>query len=219
MTVPAGRLASQGAGRAGLGASRRPFVDVRPCPLPVFELPMSSSILTSSCVTHVPCPCVTHVPCLSVTYVRLHNSPSMRKSTENHFPKRTSAFIHAGAAHFHIQKMGKLQHLPSNRFRQPAQLFADALGLFLVIMHDGILKRCAAEATLRRGDSPTANPKGAQASAGVKSLDRLYRVVSLRHRHSLYSTISTPPMGASIIRRLPNGRRILGQRAGSHYLP
>jgi hypothetical protein len=72
LTVPAGRLASQGAGRAGRprrgGAKRR----VRPCPLPVFELPMSSSILTSSCVTHVPCPCVTPVPCLSVTYVRLH---------------------------------------------------------------------------------------------------------------------------------------------------
>ena len=70
------------------------------------------------------------------------------------------------------------RHLPSNFIRQPAQLFADALGLFLVTMHDGILKRCTAEATLRRGDSPTANPKGAQASASVKSLDRLYRVVS-----------------------------------------
>ena len=33
---------------------------------------------------------------------------SMRESAENHFPKRTSAFIHAGAAHFHIQKMGPL---------------------------------------------------------------------------------------------------------------
>ena len=28
---------------------------------------------------------------------------------ENHIPKRTSTFIHAGAAHFHAQKMGKLQ--------------------------------------------------------------------------------------------------------------
>ena len=42
MTALVGRLVSQGAGRAGLGASRRPFGDVRPCPLPVFELPMSS---------------------------------------------------------------------------------------------------------------------------------------------------------------------------------
>jgi hypothetical protein len=32
-------------------------------------------------------------------------------------------------------------HLPSNFIRQPAQLFADALGLFVVTMHDGILKR------------------------------------------------------------------------------
>ena len=64
------------------------------------------------------------------------------------------------------------RHLPSNFIRQPAQLFADAFGLFLVTMHDGILERCAAEAMLRRGDSPTANPKGAQASVGVKSLDR-----------------------------------------------
>ena len=62
-------------------------------------------------------------------------------------------------------------HLPSNRFCQLAQLFADALGLFLVIMHDGILEQ------------------------GVKSLDRLYRVVSLRHRHRLYFIISTPSMG------------------------
>ena len=37
------------------------------------------------------------------------DSPSMREPAESHFPKRTSAFIHAGAAHFHIQKMGKLQ--------------------------------------------------------------------------------------------------------------
>ena len=82
-------------------------------------------------------------------------------------------------------------HLPSTFIRQPAQFFADAFGLFLVTMHDGILERCAAEATLRRGDSPTANPKisaeakpslrsrsleqCAQASAGVQSLDRLYR--------------------------------------------
>ena len=28
------------------------------------------------------------------------------------------------------------RHLPSNFIRQPAQLFADAFGLFLVIMHD-----------------------------------------------------------------------------------
>ena len=42
------------------------------------------------------------------------------------------------------------RHLPSNFIRQPAQLFADAFGLFLVTMHDGILERCAAEATLRQ---------------------------------------------------------------------
>ena len=55
-------------------------------------------------------------------------------------------------------------HLPSNFIRQPAQLFADTLGLFLVTMHDGILKRC------------------------VKSLDRLYRIVYLRYRIALLST-------------------------------
>ena len=42
-------------------------------------------------------------------------------------------------------------HLPSTFIRQPAQFFADAFGLFLATMHDGILKQ------------------------GVKSLDRLYR--------------------------------------------
>ena len=42
-------------------------------------------------------------------------------------------------------------HLPSDRIRQLAQFFADALGLGFVIMHDGILKQ------------------------GIKSLDRLYR--------------------------------------------
>ena len=35
------------------------------------------------------------------------------------------------------------RHLPSNFIRQPAQLFADAFGLFLVTMHDGILERDA----------------------------------------------------------------------------
>ena len=40
-----------------------------------------------------------------------------------------------------------------------AQFGAEAVGLGFVVVHDGILKRCAAEATLRRGDSPTANPK------------------------------------------------------------
>ena len=32
------------------------------------------------------------------------------------------------------------RHLPSNFIRQLAQLFADAFGLFLVTMHDGIFK-------------------------------------------------------------------------------
>lgn len=64
------------------------------------------------------------------------------------------------------------RHLPSNFIRQLAKLRADALGLFLFIMHDGILKQ------------------------RIKSLDRLYRVISLRHRHSLYSVLSTPPMGS-----------------------
>ena len=35
------------------------------------------------------------------------------------------------------------RHLPSNFIHHPAQLFANALGLFLVTMHDGILMRCA----------------------------------------------------------------------------
>ena len=53
--------------------------------------------------------------------------------------------------------------------------FADAFGLSFVTVHDGILKQ------------------------GVKSLDRLYRIVSLRHRHRLYSTISTPTNGGPSI--------------------
>ena len=51
---------------------------------------------------------------------------------------------------YHTAALSK-RHLPSNFIRQLAQLFADALDLFLVTMHDGILKQ------------------------GVKSLDRLYR--------------------------------------------
>ena len=43
---------------------------------------------------------------------------------------------------YHIAALFK-HHLPSNFIRQPAQLFADALGLFLVTIHDGILKRDA----------------------------------------------------------------------------
>jgi hypothetical protein len=31
------------------------------------------------------------------------------RNAENHIPKRTSAFIYGGAAHFRTQKMGKLQ--------------------------------------------------------------------------------------------------------------
>lgn len=43
--------------------------------------------------------------------------------------------------------------------------------LFLVTMHDGMLKQ------------------------GIKSFNRLYRIVSLQHRNSFYSTMSTPPLG------------------------
>ena len=32
--------------------------------------------------------------------------PLRTRNAENHIPKRTSAFIHAGAAHFHAQKNG-----------------------------------------------------------------------------------------------------------------
>ena len=60
------------------------------------------------------------------------------------------------------------RHLPSDFIRQLAQLFAETCGLFLASMHESILKQ------------------------GVKSLDRLYRVISLRHRHSLYSTNGVP---------------------------
>ena len=58
---------------------------------------------------------------------------------------------------------------------------ADAFGI--VTMHDGILKQRAGNAV-------------AHARRRLKSLDRLYRVASLRHRHSLYSTTPTPPMGS-----------------------
>ena len=61
-------------------------------------------------------------------------------------------------------------HLPSNLVRQLAKLGADALGLFLVSIHDGILKQGAW-------------PAVAHARRRLKSLDRLYRVVSLLHRH------------------------------------
>ena len=53
-------------------------------------------------------------------------------------------------------------HLPSDRIRQLAQFFADALGLGFVIMHDGILKQ-------------DAWPAVAHARRRLKSLDRLYR--------------------------------------------
>ena len=48
------------------------------------------------------------------------------------------------------------------------QLGAEAGGLGFVAMHDDIFKQ------------------------GVKSLDRLYCIVSLRHRHCLYSTNGVP---------------------------
>jgi hypothetical protein len=51
---------------------------------------------------------------------------------------------------YHTASLFK-HHPPSTFIRQPAQLFTDALGLFLVTMHDRILKQ------------------------SVKSLDRLYR--------------------------------------------
>ena len=53
----------------------------------------------------------------------------------------------------------------SNFIRQLAQFFAYALGPGFVSMLTDIFKQ------------------------GVKSLDRLYRIISLRHRHSLYSSI------------------------------
>lgn len=40
------------------------------------------------------------------------------EALENHIPKRTSAFIHAGAAHFRTQKMGKLQAKVSSLYRE-----------------------------------------------------------------------------------------------------
>jgi hypothetical protein len=41
--------------------------------------------------------------------------PTRKESAENRFPKLTSAFVLSGTAHFHAQKMGKLQpHLQNN---------------------------------------------------------------------------------------------------------
>ena len=37
------------------------------------------------------------------------DSPTRKESAENRFPKRTSAFVLSGTAHFRAQKMGKLQ--------------------------------------------------------------------------------------------------------------
>ena len=43
---------------------------------------------------------------------------------------------------YHTAALFKRQ-LPSDFIRQFAQVLADAFGLFLVTMHDGILMRCA----------------------------------------------------------------------------
>ena len=59
---------------------------------------------------------------------------------------------------------------PLNLFRQAAEGGAEAVGLGFVVVHDGILKQ------------------------GVKSLDRLDLLVSLRHRHD-YSSAATSPLG------------------------
>ena len=56
--------------------------------------------------------------------------------------------------------------------RQPAQLFADALGLF-VIMHDRILKQGAWPAVL--SSVVRSAKEEAHARRRLKSLDRLYR--------------------------------------------
>ena len=70
----------------------------------------------------------------------------------------------------HFRPPPRLHHIfaipLSNLIRQLAQLFADALGLFLDTTRDGILKQ------------------------GVKSFDRLYRVICG------IAIVSTPSMGS-----------------------
>lgn len=92
------------------------------------------------------------------------------------------------------------RHMPSNFIRQLAQLLADALSLFLVTMHDGILKRYAAEATLRQRRTRRYLPRQSRACiAGRWSSVRKHPQASSRLIASIVSSfcgiamVSTPP--------------------------
>ena len=120
--------------------------------------------LVAQCIPRAICPCP-----ICFTSSHLHSLPLMMK------------LYHTAALFKH--------HLPSNFIRQLAQLFADTLGLFLVIMHDGILKQGAW-------------PAVAHARRRLKSLDRPI-VLALRSAQreggsSLcgIAIVSTLPMGS-----------------------
>ena len=66
----------------------------------------------------------------------------------------------AGDSGLPLPPLLRQQNVPSvTRFWGSVPTPPEAVGLGFAVVHDGILKRCAAEATLRRGDSPTGNPK------------------------------------------------------------
>ena len=72
--------------------------------------------LVAQCIPWTVCPCP-----ICFKFSHLHSLPLMVRL-------------------YHTAALFK-RHLPSNFIRQLAQLFTDAFGLFLVTMHDGILKQ------------------------------------------------------------------------------
>ena len=69
---------------------------------------------------------------------RVKFSPISLMSRKIHFPKPPHPHKHWVKSHFAFEK--RVDSRPSKRFSQFAQLLADALGLFFVPMHHGILK-------------------------------------------------------------------------------
>ena len=126
---------------------------------------------------HLVAQCIPRINCLRLacfTFSHLHSLPLMVKL-------------------YHTAALLK-RRLPSNFIRQPAQLFADAFGLFLVTMHDRILKQSAWPTVARSAKedrlsaaSPLSLPHHFYSTNGVY-LPRL-----LRHRHSHYSPNGVRP--------------------------
>ena len=66
-----------------------------------------------------------------------------RFCAENHIPKHTSAVIHAGAAHFHTQKMGKLQANPPRAVWRAHLRFSPLVRSLHAGVSDGCLVRAS----------------------------------------------------------------------------